>query len=89
MAPNSDIDLLFLTEKDSASAADVVVEQMLYLLWDLGLKVGHAKRTVTATMRAAREDHTILTGLLEMRLIEETSAYGAISGAPFDARQGA
>ena len=70
MAPNSDIDLLFLTEKDSASAADVVVEQMLYLLWDLGLKVGHAKRTVTATMRAAREDHTILTGLLEMRLIE-------------------
>ena len=70
LAPNSDIDLLFLTEKDSASAADVVVEQMLYLLWDLGLKVGHAKRTVTATMRAAREDHTILTGLLEMRLIE-------------------
>ncbi|MGC6497591.1 MAG: [protein-PII] uridylyltransferase [Candidatus Puniceispirillaceae bacterium] len=70
LAPNSDIDLLFLTDKDSASTADVVVEQMLYLLWDLGLKVGHAKRTVTATMRAAREDHTILTGLLEMRLIE-------------------
>ena len=56
LAPNSDIDLLVLTEKDSASAADVVVEQMLYLLWDLGLKVGHAKRTVTTTMRAARED---------------------------------
>jgi [protein-PII] uridylyltransferase len=69
LAPNSDIDLLFLTEKDTAKGADLVVEQMLYLLWDLGLKVGHAKRTVISTMRAAREDHTILTSLLETRFI--------------------
>ena len=69
LAPNSDIDLLFLTEKHSSKGADDVVEQMLYLLWDMGLKVGHAKRTVTTTMRAAREDHTILTSLLEIRFI--------------------
>ena len=69
LAPKSDIDLLFLTEKHSSKGADDVVEQMLYLLWDMGLKVGHAKRTVTTTMRAAREDHTILTSLLEIRFI--------------------
>ena len=69
LAPNSDIDLLFLTAKDSDRAADKVVESLLYLLWDIGLKVGHAKRTVADTIRASREDQTILTALLEMRLI--------------------
>ena len=69
LAPLSDIDLLVLTAADSDPAADVIVEQLLYLLWDLGLKVGHAKRTVTDTIRSSREDHTILTGLIEMRFI--------------------
>jgi len=69
LAPNSDIDLLFLTAHDNDTAADAVVEALLYLLWDLGLKVGHAKRTVTDTIRASREDQTILTGLLEMRFV--------------------
>jgi len=69
LAPFSDIDLLVLTAGDEDSASDVIVEQLLYLLWDLGLKVGHAKRTVTDTIRASREDHTILTGLLEMRFV--------------------
>jgi len=69
LAPLSDIDLLVLTAGDGDGSTDVIVEQLLYLLWDLGLKVGHAKRTVTDTIRASREDHTILTGLLEMRFI--------------------
>ncbi len=69
LAPNSDIDLLFLTARDNDPDADIVVEALLYLLWDLGLKVGHAKRTVTDTIRASREDQTILTGLLEMRFV--------------------
>ena len=69
LAPLSDIDLLVLTAGERDGQADVIVEQLLYLLWDLGLKVGHAKRTVTDTIRASREDHTILTGLLEMRFI--------------------
>ena len=69
LAPLSDIDLLVLTAAESDPAADVIVEQLLYLIWDLGLKVGHAKRTVTDTIRSSREDHTILTGLIEMRFI--------------------
>ncbi len=69
LAPFSDIDLLVLTGGERDSDTDVIVEQLLYLLWDLGLKVGHAKRTIADTIRASREDHTILTGLLEMRFI--------------------
>jgi len=69
LAPLSDIDLLVLTASEHDPAIDTGVEQLLYLLWDLGLKVGHAKRTVQDTIRASREDHTILTGLIEMRFI--------------------
>jgi len=69
LAPNSDIDLLFVTEKARQKGPDLVVEQMLYLLWDLGIKVGHAKRTVNDTIKASREDQATLTGLLEMRVI--------------------
>ena len=69
LAPLSDIDLLVLTAREGDAATGIIVEQLFYLLWDLGLKVGHAKRTVADTIRASREDHTILTGLIEMRFI--------------------
>ena len=69
LAPKSDIDLLVLTERAENRAADNVVESLLYLLWDLGLKVGHAKRTVADTIRASREDQATLTGLLETRFV--------------------
>jgi len=46
-----------------------VIEAMLYLLWDLGLKVGHSSRTVADTMRMAKDDLTIRTALLESRLV--------------------
>ena len=40
---------------------------MLYLLWDLKLKVGHATRSIKEALALAREDMTIRTALLEMR----------------------
>ena len=46
-----------------------VIEAMLYLLWDLGLKIGHSSRTIADTMRMAKEDLTIRTALLEARLV--------------------
>src|SRR4029079_19283752 len=49
--------------------AESVVEYMLYLLWDLGLKVGHATRTVDQSLKMARTDITIRTALLDSRLI--------------------
>ncbi|MES1199168.1 MAG: [protein-PII] uridylyltransferase [Pseudomonadota bacterium] len=69
LAPSSDIDLLFLRAYKQTPWAESVTEYMLYMLWDMGLKVGHASRTVNECIRLAKEDHTIETALLEARLI--------------------
>ncbi|MCL7464463.1 [protein-PII] uridylyltransferase [Phaeovulum sp. NW3] len=69
MAPGSDVDLLFLTPWKITPWAESVIESMLYMLWDLKLKVGHAARTVEDCIRLGREDYTIRTALLEHRFI--------------------
>ncbi len=69
MAPHSDIDLLFLTPWKITAWAESVIETMLYMLWDLKLKVGHSARTVKDCLRLAREDITIRTALLEKRFL--------------------
>ncbi|MEL7097211.1 MAG: [protein-PII] uridylyltransferase [Pseudomonadota bacterium] len=69
MAPFSDVDLLFLTPYKITAWAESVIEAMLYILWDLKLKVGHASRTIDDCVRLAREDFTIQTALLEHRWI--------------------
>ncbi|MGE0725433.1 MAG: [protein-PII] uridylyltransferase, partial [Alphaproteobacteria bacterium] len=67
MAPFSDVDLLFLLPYKSTPYTEQVIEYLLYLLWDLGLKVGHATRTVEESLRQARADHTVRTAILEAR----------------------
>ena len=67
LAPFSDLDLLFLRRWKTNAHVESVVEFMLYALWDLGFKVGHASRTVEECLRLAREDMTIRTTLLEGR----------------------
>lgn len=69
MAPFSDVDLLFLLPYKQTPWGESVVEHVLYLLWDLGLKVGHATRTAEQSIKLARGDITILTALLDSRLI--------------------
>jgi [protein-PII] uridylyltransferase len=69
MAPHSDVDLLFLTPWKITPWAESVIETMLYILWDLKLKVGHSSRTVKDCIRLGREDITIRTALLEHRFI--------------------
>jgi [protein-PII] uridylyltransferase len=69
MAPFSDVDLLFLTPYKITSWIESVIESMLYIFWDLHLKVGHASRTIRDCIRLGREDYTIRTALLERRLI--------------------
>ncbi|OZA04486.1 MAG: [protein-PII] uridylyltransferase, partial [Rhodobacterales bacterium 17-64-5] len=64
MAPHSDVDLLFLTPWKITPWAESVIETMLYILWDLKLKVGHSSRTVKDCLRLGREDITIRTALL-------------------------
>ncbi|GGG80839.1 bifunctional uridylyltransferase/uridylyl-removing enzyme [Salipiger pallidus] len=69
MAPQSDVDLLFLTPWKITPWAESVIESMLYILWDLKLKVGHASRTVRDCLRLGAEDYTIRTALLETRFL--------------------
>tara|TARA_R110002020_G_scaffold233701_2_gene445517 strand:- start:8916 stop:11660 length:2745 start_codon:yes stop_codon:yes gene_type:complete len=69
MAPFSDVDLLFLLPAKITPWASMVIEAMLYLLWDLKLKVGHSSRTIRDCVQLAREDYTIQTALLEHRFV--------------------
>ena len=69
LAPASDIDLLFLFEREPDEAARGLVEAVLHMLWDLGLTVGHAARTLDDCLARARADMTIRTSLIESRLL--------------------
>jgi len=69
MAPHSDVDLLFLAPWKVTPWAESLIESMLYLFWDLKLKVGHSCRTVKDCLRQARDDMTVRTALLEHRFI--------------------
>ena len=69
LAAGSDIDLLFLLPYKQTAWGESVAEAILYCLWDMGLKVGHATRTVSECIRQAKADMTIRTGLLEARYL--------------------
>uniref|UniRef100_UPI0040489CB6 [protein-PII] uridylyltransferase n=1 Tax=Yoonia sp. TaxID=2212373 RepID=UPI0040489CB6 len=69
MAPQSDVDLLFLTPYKITPWAESMIESMLYILWDLKLKVGHASRTIKDCLRLATDDYTIRTSLVEYRYL--------------------
>ncbi|WP_120632443.1 [protein-PII] uridylyltransferase [Ruegeria sp. EL01] len=69
MAPSSDVDLLFLTPYKITAWAESVIESMLYILWDLRLKVGHSSRTIKDCLRLGTDDFTIRTAMLEQRYL--------------------
>ena len=49
--------------------AENVIETILYILWDLKLKVGHSSRSIRDCLRMGREDYTVRTALLEQRFV--------------------
>jgi [protein-PII] uridylyltransferase len=69
MAPGSDIDLLFLLPYKQTAWGESIAETILYCLWDMGLKVGHATRSVDECIRQAKADMTIRTSILEARFL--------------------
>ena len=69
IAPQSDLDVMFLLHHKAGKELNLAVEWMLYMLWDMGLKVGHATRTVNEAVELAKTDVTISTSLLESRWI--------------------
>ncbi|MCZ6591680.1 MAG: [protein-PII] uridylyltransferase [Alphaproteobacteria bacterium] len=69
LAPFSDVDLLFVLNYKLSPHSEQVIEYILYMLWDLGLKVGHATRSIDECLRMAAKDLTIRTALLESRFL--------------------
>src|SRR5215470_5591152 len=80
LAPGSDIDLLFLLPYKQTAWGESIAETILYCLWDMGLKVGHATRSIDECIRQAKADMTIRTALLEARfLLGERKLYDDMS----------
>src|SRR6201992_1392503 len=69
MAPESDIDLLFILPYKQTAWGEQGAEAILSSLGDMGLKVGHATQSVDESIRQARGDMTIRTAILETRFL--------------------
>ena len=71
--PGSDVDLLFLHPerggREISGRTREVIEKVLYMLWDVGFKIGHAVRTLKETYAQANADHQTKTALLDCRFI--------------------
>ncbi|MGK5077240.1 [protein-PII] uridylyltransferase [Janthinobacterium sp. HLX7-2] len=67
--PYSDVDLLILLQEAPDAAAQEKLEELVQLLWDLGLEIGHSIRTVDECMVESKADITVQTSLLEARLV--------------------
>jgi len=69
MALHSDVDIAFVTPWKPTGWTESAIEAILYLLWDLGLKVGPSTRSVDEVIHAAGADHTVRTAILESRYV--------------------
>jgi len=67
--PHSDVDLLILLGRPPDAATQSQLEELVQLLWDLGLEIGHSIRTVDECMSESAADITVQTSLLEARLV--------------------
>lgn len=80
--PYSDIDLLFLHTWKVTPYVESVAERLLYTLWDAGLEVGHATRSVAECVRLASKDMKVKTALLDARhLCGDDGLYGEFEKA--------
>jgi [protein-PII] uridylyltransferase len=72
LCPMSDVDLMFLFPSKARPEVlkpfqEHLTQEILYLLWDLALKVGHSTRTIEEVFVEARKDVQTKTALLEAR----------------------
>jgi [protein-PII] uridylyltransferase len=83
MALHSDVDIVFVTPWKATGWTETVIETILYLLWDLGLKVGHSSRAVDELIHAAQGEHTVRTAILEARYVWGDEALFDLASARF------
>jgi len=67
--PYSDVDVLVLLPGQIDEAARARIEELVGVLWDIGLEIGHSVRSIAECSEEARRDVTVQTTLLESRLI--------------------
>jgi [protein-PII] uridylyltransferase len=66
---HSDVDILFLFKKRVPDEAVSLIQEIIYPLWDIGLEVGYATRTLNECLDMARKDYEVLTPILDARFI--------------------
>jgi len=66
---HSDVDLLFLFSKRIPTEAENLIREMIYPLWDIGMDVGYATRSIKDCLSLATKDLNVLTPLLDARFI--------------------
>lgn len=67
--PYSDIDLVVLLDSEDTTPYQEKLSGFFMFLWDIGLKLGQSVRTIKQCVEAASDDQTIMTSLMEIRLI--------------------
>jgi len=67
--PYSDVDLMFLLEKEGDASLKIFVETLVRFLWDMGVEIGHSVRTLKDCVIEAKKDITVATNLMESRLL--------------------
>jgi [protein-PII] uridylyltransferase len=66
---HSDVDILFLFKKHIPDEAVSLIQEIIYPLWDIGLEVGYATRTLNECIGLARRDYEVLTPILDARFV--------------------
>ena len=66
---HSDVDVLFLFKKSVPGAAEELIREIVYPLWDIGLEVGYAMRSLKECTQLAAKDNEILTAMLDARFV--------------------
>jgi [protein-PII] uridylyltransferase len=74
LLPGSDIDLMLLLEKKPSRQLEEQISLFLTFLWDIGLEVGHSVRTVKDCVREGKADVTVITNMIESRLLHGNEA---------------
>jgi len=69
LSPGSDVDLLILHEGTRPDDVSAVAERLLYPMWDVGLRVGHAVRTADECVQVAAERLDACTAMLDGRVV--------------------
>ena len=71
LQPYSDVDLMFLLQKEGDDSLKIFVETLVRFLWDMGIEIGHSVRTLKDCVIEAKKDITVVTNLMESRLLHE------------------